>query len=589
MFPNRSFRLGKVHIDPFDLAACLIIIVNASIRLVLIIHHWPTTNSDEATVGLMALHIAHGHDFPAFFYGQGFIGALEAYMGAALFFVFGPSVFALRFGVLLFYIAFLICMYLLTRLLYSKGLALVTLMVLGVGTNEILFRAIPAFAGHPETPLFGALIILLSLWLGLASQTRFQESRSRLPWRLILLYAVWGFVAGLALWNDALAVSFIIMGALFLLVCCRNTLRAVTIASISLGLLIGLLPVLLNDLSAPIAQKSFHVFGFLISGSSAPGSDSLILRFAASFLVSLPIATGGTGVCTMNNWRVDPWPITSHSSPYIIQCTAAHGLWAFTMIVTWLVAVVMEVSVLAKWGFQAGEHGTKEDLEHLDEGPSALERRAMLLRYARLMLLGSAALTWLVFTLSAQSIANPWGNNRYLIGTTVATPALLWPLWTGMMSMVSRPIRFSPALLKKTLSFLVFLCFAGALVKGTISVFTLIPSADAAARQQQAFTDRLVHMHLRHIYSEYWTCDLVSFLSQEQVVCSVLDEELKPGVNRYTPYVGIVARDLDAAYVFPVGSLQAKAFAERVARTGQRYQIMQVDDYMIYRPVANGP
>lgn len=380
------------------------------------------------------------------------------------------------------------------------------------------------------------------------------------------------------------------MGGWFLLVCCRKTLRRVTIASILLGLFVGILPMLLNDLTVPPeGHRSFEVFGFLIIGSSAAQTYPFVARFAASFLVSLPVATGGTGVCTMSNPRTDPWPIISRSSLYDIQCTAVHGTWALVMVVIWIVAVVMEVRVPARWRFQARKKGTGKGHEHFDEVPSELERRAMVLRYARLMLLGSAALTWLVFTLSAQSISGPWVNHRYLIGTSVAAPALLWPLWRGMMIMVSRPLRFSPALLKKILSTVVVLFFAGTLVKGTIDTFTAISNAEASTQQQRALTNMLVHMHLRHIYSEYWTCNLVAFLSQEQIMCSVLDEELKPGFNRYAPYVGIVARDPNAAYVFPVGSAQASAFALRVAQKGQQYQMMRVDNYIVYRPVANGP
>jgi hypothetical protein len=292
-------------------------------------------------------------------------------MGAALFFVLAPSIFALRVGVLLFFIAFLICMYLLSRLLYSKGLALVTLLILGTGTNEILYRSIPAFAGHAETPLFGAVIILLSTWLGLASSTHAQEAHSRPSRQFILLDALWGCIVGLAFWNDALAAPFIIMGGLFVLLCCRHTLRAVTIASILLGLCLGILPMVLNDLTAPMAQKSFEVIGFL-SGGSRVYPDSLFLRFAASFLVSLPVATGGAGVCTVSNWRLDPWPITSHSSPYILECTAIHGTWALVMVLTWLVTVVMEVSVLAGRWFREREKGVQKGHEKLDKGPSAL-------------------------------------------------------------------------------------------------------------------------------------------------------------------------------------------------------------------------
>jgi hypothetical protein len=46
-------------------------------------------NSDEVLPGLMALHIAAGQEAPVFFYGQHYFGALEAYLIAGLFRLFG--------------------------------------------------------------------------------------------------------------------------------------------------------------------------------------------------------------------------------------------------------------------------------------------------------------------------------------------------------------------------------------------------------------------------------------------------------------------------------------------------------------------
>lgn len=46
-------------------------------------------NADEAVPGLMALHIAGGREWPVFYYGQQYFGALEAYLTAGLFKVVG--------------------------------------------------------------------------------------------------------------------------------------------------------------------------------------------------------------------------------------------------------------------------------------------------------------------------------------------------------------------------------------------------------------------------------------------------------------------------------------------------------------------
>lgn len=587
MLLNKQIKLGRLHFDFAAIVAFFIIGAAAALRLFFIFNNWPSTNSDEATVGLMALHISQGHDFPAFLYGQGSLGALEAYVGALLFFVLGPSVLALRLGVLLLYVAFLICMYVLTKLLFSKGLALVTLLAFVAGTSEILFRSMPAFAGHAETPLFGALIMLLSTRLGLASQPLEGETTVPHPsLRLTLLYLLWGITCGAAFWNDALAAPFIIMGGLFLLVCCRRTLRATTIAAIMLGLLIGILPMILNDLFSPLGYKSWEVFNFLTSGGQVAAHSSIFERLLASFLVTLPVSSGATAVCTIQNWRTDPWPITSHTSPAVLQCTVLHGIWAGVMVAIWLVAVGIEIAILVRqWMLTRALR--REASEPLQTAPSLEHHNSeMVIRYARLMLLGSAFLTWLVFALSSQSILFPWGDHRYLIGLSVATPALLWPLWKSITTVDTWRLRFPPALLK-LLGVVILLFYFGSQVIGTVETFGEIAPTQPIVQQQQALADTLMRLHIRHMYSEYWTCNLVAFLTKEQVICSVLDEQLRPGVNRYSPYAAIVAQDPNAAYVFPIGSAQAVTFAQVHPQASQQYEIMRFDNYIMYQPIAH--
>jgi hypothetical protein len=50
---------------------------------------WNRQTGDEAVAGLMAIHIAKGQDYPVFFYGQSYFGALEPYLNAVLFSLLG--------------------------------------------------------------------------------------------------------------------------------------------------------------------------------------------------------------------------------------------------------------------------------------------------------------------------------------------------------------------------------------------------------------------------------------------------------------------------------------------------------------------
>src|SRR6266566_2527152 len=129
----------------------LVLIVGATIlRLVFTSQGGPLTNSDEATIGVMALHIAYHGEHPIFFYGQNYMGAFEAYVAAIFFHLFGPSLFSLRLGLVLMFTGFLASTYFLTRWLYTKTWALVVLLILGLGSSYTLARELSAIGGYPE-------------------------------------------------------------------------------------------------------------------------------------------------------------------------------------------------------------------------------------------------------------------------------------------------------------------------------------------------------------------------------------------------------------------------------------------------------
>ena len=57
-------------------------------------------DSDQAITGLMAKHLAEGRAFPVFWYGQSYMLAVESWLAAPLFLVFGTSVTALKLPML---------------------------------------------------------------------------------------------------------------------------------------------------------------------------------------------------------------------------------------------------------------------------------------------------------------------------------------------------------------------------------------------------------------------------------------------------------------------------------------------------------
>src|SRR6266699_6592491 len=111
----------RMQIGPYERWMFAIVAAATLARFILIYFNWPITNSDEGNMGLVALHIAYQGDHPTFFYGLPYMGPLEGYIAAPLFRLLGSSLFALRLGLLPLFTLFLICMYSLTRLLYTRG------------------------------------------------------------------------------------------------------------------------------------------------------------------------------------------------------------------------------------------------------------------------------------------------------------------------------------------------------------------------------------------------------------------------------------------------------------------------------------
>src|SRR2546421_137360 len=134
----------------YELLALALITLAIVLRLILIANSWPQTSSEEGTTGLEAMHIAYRGEFPIFMYGLNYLGALEAYLGAILFHLFGVSLFSLRLGMIIFFALFLLCMYYLTTLLYSPPMALVTLAVLSLGSTWV--------------PLFVVAVLVIGLF-----------------------------------------------------------------------------------------------------------------------------------------------------------------------------------------------------------------------------------------------------------------------------------------------------------------------------------------------------------------------------------------------------------------------------------------
>jgi hypothetical protein len=204
-------------------------------------------------------------------------------------------------------------------------------------------------------------------------------------------------------------------------------------------------------------------------------------------------------------------------------------------------------------------------------------------RFARLMLLSGGVLTLVMYVISPAAI--PPGHARYLIGMNIALPALVYPLWSAGVATYS--VSQTPWRLRLRRASghwlglaLIVLTFMG----GVVSTYTLAPAAHAQHSADQTLVRDLERLGIHHMYTDYWTCYKVAFLSREQIVCDVLDGMLEQGNNRYLPYVASVQADPRAAYTFPTDSPLAAAFARQADTPAARFIQIRLDGYVLFLP-----
>jgi len=157
-------------------------------------------NSDEAIVALMARHILLG-ERPVFFYGQAYMGSLDAFLVAAGFHAFGEQVWVVRAIQSALYLGTLLTTAMLGWVVFSDhrvGLVAAWLMAIPV-VNVTLYTTI-SLGGYGEMLLIGNLILLVGLAI------------ARDPWRNGIhndaLCLILGLLSGLGLWAFGLTLVF---------------------------------------------------------------------------------------------------------------------------------------------------------------------------------------------------------------------------------------------------------------------------------------------------------------------------------------------------------------------------------------------
>ncbi len=561
----QSHRKKYVRLGREEFYVLVFIFIATLLRLILISLNWPVTNSDEANMGILARHVAFNGEWPIFFYGLPYLGPVEGYVAAPLFHLFGSSTFTLRLALLPFFSLFLLCMYYLTRLLYTSKLAIFTVVLLCFGSEEIIRRQLRAVGEYPETLFFAAFICLVVCWLVLTSHDASGQTRTT-PHR-IFVYGVLGLVVGCALWVDFLILPFLGTASILLLLFCRRELVSWAGLSLLAGLIIGAFPLLYYNITGPLSSNSIATL-LSIQHSDASRHLPFLQQIVGTLMISVPNATGFNPLCPDN--------VFPYFGAVNIYCVVLQGGWGIGYLLLLTLVTFLTASII----WRELKNRASSTLEN-----KGIERQQLIRQCCRLMLLVSTGGTILLYAISPTAAAVPGPTARYLVCVLVATPALCWPVWNSEWTTKALFQRRTRAhlFISRGILFLLLLLFA----RGTLLTFLQVPAAESAYTQQNHLVQHLLALNATRIYSEYWTCNRLTFQSDEKIICSALAEKLDPGFDRYTPYRDIVKASPHPAYVFPVGFQQVAALDAKMNKDSQFssiYERQVFEGYVLYIP-----
>lgn len=503
-------------------------------------------HSDEAVVGLMARHILQG-ERPVFFYGQAYMGSLDAWLIALGFALLGPSVLAIRIVQSVLYLLIVATGYLVAWQLSGRAIvAAVAALVIALPNVLLSVYTTATLGGYNETLLLGNLILLLGWAIAHERRPTF--------WRRALL----GLCIGLGWWTNGLIVAYVLPVGGLMLWTVAHALRS---RASRINVRAGFKPTTTTIRLAITYFVAVLVVlgGFLIG--SAPwwafnfANDFAALRFYLP--ASAPSQFAGTDVL--------PLPTDQR------------------LIGLFLLGLPAVIGLRFPWqpGYFLAPVGLLVVLIYGVAGYRLLRDSRRLRPDGRLLIFGMIGLFCDLFIVSRFSI-DPTG--RYFLPLTLPLGIVLGTLIDALRATL---LRIALAGLVIGYGLLGTLTAAATIPPGLTTQFNLethIANDDDAALI--AFLD--AH-GLTRGYTNYWIGFRLAFLSGDRLQYSAVlpyktDLSYTPFDDRYKPYreAADAAPDANIAYV-TANVAAVKARLEAIfAEQGITYQYAQVGVYHVY-------
>ena len=499
---------------PWFLVAVLI--SGLALRLWLLHSPFGEVEADESVVGLMALHVLQG-ERPVFYWGQPYLGSLEAYLVASVFAVAPPSNLLLKLVPTVVFFVFVVLAYSGARRDLGLGPALLTALYYCLPGSFLLFWSTKARGGYVELLALGQALIFLAPWAA--------RRGPRLDGRL----ALYGFLAGLALWTHTLGLAWVVPAAIYSATRLGKRLLGAPLLAAVAGGLIGL---------GPAIAENVRTGGQTLEALQGGGSSGEVAQenFRKLVDVGLPVLAGLGQATSSPALFAQDWPQRPGSWPWSGALLLGLGM---LLLAPWARALLAP--------FQRGLAAERLSTAYFGLTVSLLTAiLAVLGRFGEL-------------------VAEP----RYALGLYVAAPLIFGTLWT-----IGR--RRWPLLVASLAAILGLNLFSLVTADPRLNLPTT--AGDSNQRTRQRLIEYLEGQGIQSIYADYWIAYPVIFESGERIVASVSSG----GYNRYLAYAHLVSIDPEPAFVFVRGSLEEAAFRRQLSSAGGRAGEHDVSIYRVY-------
>lgn len=559
---NAAEVRGEGHFQHTPLVGALIVslLLKASLLAVGVVPF----NSDEAVVALMARHILQG-ERPVFFYGQAYLGSLDAWLVAGAFAILGESVPAIRVVQVILYLGTIAtCYWLALRIYRNRWIASVAALLLAIPTVTVTLYTTVTLGGYGETLLIGNALLLLALRLGEGGE----------KWWHWFLF---GLLGGVGFWAFGLVLVYLLPAVFFVaLQRCVSRNKAD-------------LPQRHKDTKP---TKPFFV-SFVPSCLRGKLPVGIGLAAAAFSLgawpwISFTLANGLTGVKELGGSAIAGASgggfvveIGKHLLNFLVLGTMViFGLrpsWSVRLLALPLAPLALTVQLAAV------TYAVRRLVAHPNQQTAISNSRFAIrnLQSARWLLAA------VCLTLIAAFVFTPFGadpSGRYFLPLAV-------PLAIFTAEMLDRLRRDYPRLAVVGLSGLIAFNLwgtiqsAGTFPPGLTTQFD--PVAQIDRRYDSALIDFLLAEGETRGYGNYWVEFPIAFLSGERLIFSSqlpyhLDFRHTSRDDRYPPYTGAVAVSERVAYVTTNHSPLDERIREGLKGLGVEFRELEIGDYHIF-------